>query len=140
MMKRLEFIFLYAILGIFTPLLAQQGKLLTPDEFLPYPLGSRFTPHHLLEDYFNYIDGQSDKVQIVQYGETYEFRPLMAAIISSPQNMQRLEQIRRNNLYRTGILEGTVREDSIAIVYLSFSIHGNEAAGSEASMAVLYFV
>ena len=138
MMRRLGFIFLYSILGIFTPLIAQQGKLQTPDEFLPYPLGSRFTPHHLLVDYFNYVDGQSDKVQIVQYGETYEFRPLMAAIISSPKNMERLEQIRRNNLRRTGMQEGIVEEDSIAIVYLSFSIHGNEAAGSEASMAVLY--
>jgi hypothetical protein len=138
MMKRLWTIIVFSIIGFSSGLLAQQNSIKSPDEFLPYPLGCRFTPHHLLVDYFQYVDSQSDRVQTVQYGQTYEFRPLIAAIISSPENMQKLEQIRLNNLYRTGMISGSVLEDSIAIVYLSFSIHGNEAAGSESSMVVLY--
>jgi hypothetical protein len=137
MMKRLWTIFLFFFLGIFPGLQAQE-TIKSPDEFLPFPFGERFTPHHLLVDYFQYVDSQTDRVQIVRYGETYEYRPLIAAIISSPENMQRLEQIRLNNLHRTGLIPGNVIEDSITIVYLSFSIHGNEAAGSESSMAVLY--
>ncbi|HJW29739.1 MAG TPA: M14 family zinc carboxypeptidase, partial [Saprospiraceae bacterium] len=97
-----------------------------------------FTPHHLLVDYFHYIDAQTDKVQVIQYGQTYEYRPLIVAIISSPANMKRLETIRQNNLKRTGMMDGKVTDDSIAIVYISCSIHGNEAAGSESSMEVLY--
>lgn len=137
-MKRLWSILVFSLLGVSSGVVAQQKTIKSPDEFLPYPLGSRFTPHHLLVDYFQYIDSQSDRVQLVQYGETYEFRPLLAAIISSPENLQNLDQIRLNNLRRTGLLSGDVSEDSIAIVYLSFSIHGNEAAGAESSMAVLY--
>ncbi len=63
---------------------AQAATLKSPDEFLPHHLGSRFTPHHLLVDYFRYADGVSDKMQLIEYGQTYELRPLIAAIISSP--------------------------------------------------------
>lgn len=117
---------------------AQPVAIKSPDEFLSYKLGSRFTPHHLLVDYFQYMDGVSDKMQLIQYGQTSELRPLIAAIISSPSNLKRIESIRQNNLRRTGMLAGEVVEDNIAIVYLSYSVHGNEAAGSESSMAVLY--
>jgi hypothetical protein len=117
---------------------AQSSNIKSPDEFLPYTLGSRFTPHHLLVDYFRYVDGLSDKMQLVQYGQTNELRPLIAAIISSPANMKRIETIRQNNLRRTGMLDGSPVDEDIAIVYLSYSVHGDEAAGSESAMAVLY--
>jgi len=117
---------------------AQPLAIKSPDEFLSYKLGSRFTPHHLLVDYFQYVDGVSDKMQLIQYGQTNELRPLLAAIITSPANLKRIESIRQNNLRRTGMLAGEVVEDNIAFVYLSYSVHGNEAAGSESSMAVLY--
>ncbi|MEO5907026.1 MAG: M14 family zinc carboxypeptidase, partial [Saprospiraceae bacterium] len=71
-------------------------------------------------------------------GETYELRPLIAAIISTPANLARLEEIRKNNLKRTGLLEGTPVEENIAIVHLSYSVHGNEAAGSESALSVLH--
>ena len=132
MMRRLWTIFPFCFLGIFSVLQAQHNTLKSPDEFLPVPLGTRFTPHHILVDYFRYVDSQSDRVQFVQYGETYEYRPLLAAIISSRENMQRLEQIRLNNLHRTGLIPGTVIEDSITIVYLSFSIHVSKVCGYSA--------
>jgi len=117
---------------------SQLSNLKSPDVFLTHDLGSRFTPHHQLVDYFRYVDGVSDKVQIVEYGQTYELRPLIAAIISSPANMKRIEAIRQNNLRRTGLLEGNSVKEDISIVYLSYTVHGNEAAGAESSMAVLY--
>ncbi|HZV71160.1 MAG TPA: M14 family metallopeptidase [Saprospiraceae bacterium] len=119
-------------------LYSQNNTLKSPDQFLTYKLGSRFTPHHLLVDYFKHADEASNKIKLIEYGKTYELRPLIAAIISSPQNMARLEEIRMNNLYRTGLAEGQIKKDDIAIVYLSYSVHGNEAAGSECSMQVLY--
>lgn len=130
------FCFLFTFLA--GALQAQSATIQSPDEFLTYKLGSRFTPHHLLVDYFKYVDGASDRIQLIEYGETYELRPLVAAIISSPANMKRIEDIRQNNLRRTGMLDGETKEESIAIVYLSYTVHGNEAAGAESSMAVLY--
>ena len=122
----------------FWTLIAQPVTIKSPDQFLPYRLGERFTPHHLLVDYFEYVDKASDYVQLVNYGQSYELRPLMAAIISTPENIKRLEEIRTNHLRQTGILPGTPINDAIAIVYLSYSVHGNEAACAETAMAVLY--
>ncbi len=116
----------------------QHVRLKSPDEFLPYKHGTRFTPHHLLVEYCRHVDEASEKVNLIEYGKTYELRPLIACIISSPQNMKRIEDIRQNNLKRTGMMPGDALPEDIAIVHLSYSIHGNEAAGSESSMAVIH--
>ena len=117
---------------------AQTNGLKSPSEFLPYVHGTRFTPHHLLVDYFKHVSSVSPNIKLIEYGQTYELRPLIAAIISSPENMNQLEALRQNNLRRTGMVKGEITQNNIAVVYLSYSVHGNEAAGSESSMQVLY--
>ena len=115
------------------------AQLQSPDAFLPHALGDNFTPHHLLVDYFEHVAENSDLVQIQRYGYTNEDRPLMIAYISTPENLSRLEAIRENNLRRAGLLEGEVDPDlNVSLVWLSYSVHGNEPAGSESSMGVIY--
>lgn len=110
----------------------------SPEDFLGYQLGERFTPHHQIVDYFRDVAGESDKVEIVQYGESYERRPLKAAFISSPENMERLEEIRLNNLRLAGLEDGEPDMDAPAIVWLAYNIHGNESSSSEVAMKALY--
>jgi Zinc carboxypeptidase len=110
----------------------------SPDEFLGYSLGDRFTRHHEMIDYFKHVDAQLANVQLTQYGKTYEDRPLVYAIISSLENSSKLEEIRQDNLKRTGLVQGTPSSTKIAIVWLSYNVHGNEASGMEASMKTLY--
>lgn len=111
----------------------------SPDDFLPHRLGMQFTPHHLLVDYFQTVAEASPRVELLQYGKTNEDRPLLLAFVSSPENIARLEAIRLNNLRRAGLAAGAVDPSlDVAIVWLSYSVHGNEAPGSEASMGVLY--
>ena len=112
----------------------------TPSERLPHQLGETFTPHHLLVDYYEEIAEASPRVELIEYGRTNEDRPLLLAFVSTPENIARLGAIRENNLRNAGLLPGDTDPalDDFAIVWLSFSVHGNEAAGSEASMGVLY--
>ncbi|MBC6992682.1 M14 family metallopeptidase [Neolewinella lacunae] len=120
--------------------LTANAQLTKPGDFLPHQLGENFTPHHLLVDYYELIAEQSSRVQLETYGRTNEGRPLLLATVSTPENLARLEAIRENNLKNAGLLPGAPDPalNDIAIVWLSFSVHGNEAAGSEASMGVLY--
>ena len=69
-----------------------QPKLQSPAEFLGYELGDRFTRHHRVVEYFKHIDDAAANVQVQQYGETYENRPLIYAIIASPDNFKNIEQ------------------------------------------------
>ena len=114
-----------------------QSKPQSPSEFLGYELGDRFTRHHRMVEYFKSIDEAMPNVQVTQYGETYEHRPLIYAIIASPENFKNIEQIRLDNLKRAGATEGTP-STKVAIVWLSYNVHGNEANSMEASMKTLY--
>ena len=131
-----NWLLLLLTVGFLRPASAQE--LMTPDAFLPHAVGDKFTPHHMVVDYFQYVAANSDRVQLMEYGRTNEERPLELAFVSTPENLARLEEIRLNNLRRAGLEPGELVDDGIAIVWLSFSVHGNEASGSESSMPVLY--
>ncbi|MBK8496075.1 MAG: zinc carboxypeptidase [Chitinophagaceae bacterium] len=130
-------ILLFLLLLTSTSLIAQ---LKSPDEFLGYSLGSRFTPHYRIVNYFNQTAAAMPQMmKLEKYGETYEGRDLLLAIVSSPENIARLDEIRKNNLRLTGILKDKPANTATpAIVWLSYNVHGNEASSSEVSMKALY--
>jgi len=134
-MMRNPILFLLFLM-VCTPFL--HAQLQSPDEFLPHQIGETYTPHHLLVDYYEYVAENSPHVQLMEYGRTNEQRPLLLAFVSTPENLERLEEIRTNHLRTTGLLEGEPTGDDLAVVWLSFSVHGNEASGSESAMPVLY--
>ncbi len=136
MLKKLPLLALLILLAVTT---SAQSRILTPDEFLPHKIGSQFTEHSLLVDYYQHVAANSDRVKLVEFGRTNQQRTQILAIVSSPENLRRIEEIRQNNLRSAGILPGTAdNANSITIVWLGLSVHGNEAAGSEASMPLLY--
>jgi murein tripeptide amidase MpaA len=120
---------------------AQSTKLLSPSDFLPHRLGEQFTPHNWLVDYYHHVAALvPERMQLREYGRTNEGRPLLFAAISTPQNIKNLEQIRLNNLRRTGLLtdKPADKNNTIAILWISMNVHGNEPASSETSMALLH--
>src|SRR5687768_6243592 len=130
-MKKL---FLIAALALLVVGVQAQQKLLSPEEFLGYELGDRFTRHHRVMEYYKHVADVMPNVDLIQYGETYEYRPLIYAVVTSPDNFKNLEQIRQDNLRRTGLADGTASADKKAIVWLSYNVHGNEANSLEASI------
>lgn len=118
---------------------AGHNSIQSPDEFLPHNLGEQFTEHAMLIDYYEHVAANSDRVVLQEFGRTNQRRPQVLAIVSSPDNLARIEEIRLNNLRLAGLAAGKAdTENPITIVWLGYSIHGNEAAGSEASMAVIH--
>ena len=116
-------------------------QLQSPDKFLGYRPGTRYTPHWKVVDYFQHVAvNSSSTVKLQQYGATNEGRPLLVAFISSAANMQSLENIRENNLRlaNQGLDKTAATENTPVIVWLSFNVHGNEASSTEAAMMVLY--
>jgi hypothetical protein len=111
----------------------------SPDEFLGYPLGSRFTPHAQIIAYFKYVTAQHKNIRLITYGETYEHRELMVAIVTSKENAENLEQIRQSNVALSRVDKTAANLSSQpAILWLSYNVHGNEASSSETSMKTLY--
>jgi hypothetical protein len=111
----------------------------SPDAFLGYEIGTQFSRHHQVVDYFKAVKNTvPNQVKLEQYGTTNERRPLYLAYVSSEANIKNLETIRENNLKNTGLLDGKPTSTDIAIVWLSYNVHGNEASSTEAAMLTLY--
>jgi Zinc carboxypeptidase len=116
------------------------AQLKSPDEFLGYSLGSKFTPHYKIVNYFNQAAASMPQmIKLEKYGETNEGRDLVLAIVSAPENMAKLDEIRKNNLRLTGILNDKPADIAApVIIWLSYNVHGNEASSSEVSMKTLF--
>ena len=128
-------VFLFLVI---TPSSIAQVK--SPEEFLGYKIGTKFTPHWKIVDYFKSVAAAAPGlVKLEQYGQTNEGRPLMVAYVSNDVNISSLENIRKHNLYLAK-QENDVNSsfNYPAIVWLSYNVHGNEASSSEASMLTLY--
>lgn len=128
---------LLTVLLLLSATVTAQQKLLSPKEFLGYEPGERFTRHHRVVEYFQHVASVVPSVALYKYGETYEHRPLVYAIVASAENSKNIEQIRLDNLRRAG-MESGVPSTKVAIVWLSYNVHGNEASSLEASMQTLY--
>jgi hypothetical protein len=112
-----------------------------PEDVLGFQVGTRHTRPEELVRYFEAVDGSSDRVRLESHGLTHEGRPLVHAIVSSPENLVRLEEVREANL-RLFDSAGSVSDRELqsmpVVVYLAYSVHGNEASGSEAALLALY--
>ena len=112
-------------------------NLKSPSEFLGYEIGTEFSRHNQVIDYFEYVtEKMNENIILKYYGETYERRPLVYAILSSKKNINEIEKIRLANL--EVLKEKPSKLNDKAIVWLSYSVHGNESSSTEASMQTLF--
>jgi hypothetical protein len=114
----------------------------SPEAFIGYPIGRRFTPHHRVISWFEQAAEQSDRAVWELYGTTEEGRPLGTMTISSPGNMARIEEIRKDILRLAEPLKAeearSLARRMPIVVWLSYNVHGDEASSSEAALAVAY--
>ncbi|HEX7709247.1 MAG TPA: M14 family zinc carboxypeptidase [Thermoanaerobaculia bacterium] len=127
------------MLFLVVPLEAQEA-VRSPQEFLGYEIGERFTPHHRILGYFEELDSRSPRVVLERIGETWEHRPLLLAVITSEANHAAAESIRQSvaTLARgDGDPDALVRTTPV-VVWLGFGVHGNESSSSEAALLVAH--
>ena len=116
----------------------------TPRAVLGYELGERFTPHHLLLRYIERVALASKRVRLDTLARTFEGREVVLVIATSEANLRRLAEIKG----AAGKLadprgQGAAELSSLvastpAIVWLGYTVHGNEASGTEAAIAGIY--
>ncbi|MFM1820694.1 MAG: hypothetical protein RLZZ402_1053 [Bacteroidota bacterium] len=113
------------------------AQIKSPEEFLGYPMGTKFTYHHQIVAYSRYLASQSGGLAHWQvYGQTNEGREQGQMIIANLPVGVSLEQVQQNHQKR---IQGEKVDPSLpVIINLSFNVHGNEAAGSEAALNTLY--
>ena len=132
---------LICLVGAFLVVTGTQAQVKSPEAFLGYKIGTRYTPHYRIVQYFQHLAKEApQQLKLEQYGETNEGRPLLLASIASSQNMANLDAIRTNNLRLANATrdKAAPNENAPAIVWLSYNVHGNETSSSEAAMLTAY--
>ncbi len=119
-------------------------KVPTPRSVLGYELGERFTSHRAMTRYIEAVAKASPRVRVDTVARSFEGRELFVLTVSSEANMARLDAIRRDAQRvadsrgaGAGEVEAAVGRLP-AIVWLAHSVHGGEASGVEAGLALLY--
>lgn len=111
----------------------------TPESVIGHEVGEWHITHDKLAEYMKALAKASDRITIEERGKTFEGRPLLLLTITDPYNHSRLEEIRKRHIDATNDASVDVTNDPI-VVYLGFSIHGNESSGSNAALAAAYYL
>lgn len=108
-----------------------------PSEILGYPVGTWHVRHDQLVTYMRLLAEKSDRVNLVETGFTHEHRQLLLLTITSKENHRNVDKIKAKHL--NAIAKGNAADSNDPlIIYMGYSVHGNEPSGSNASLLVAY--
>jgi hypothetical protein len=116
------------------------GQIPTPEQFFAgdFQIGNRHLEHHQLLDYVHAVDNASPRVSLETYAQSYGGRPLVAAIVTSPQNQSQLNELAAAHVRWTDPREPRAASPPLPVIYMGYSVHGNEASGANAAPLLLY--
>ncbi|HEX8843107.1 MAG TPA: M14 family zinc carboxypeptidase [Pyrinomonadaceae bacterium] len=116
-----------------------------PQSLLRYDVGEFHTNYAMMERVLEKIaQAAPDRVRVIEIGETNERRTMRLVAVSSPENIRRLDEIKANiarlaDPRKTSAAEAqSIIGSTPVVVWLAYTIHGNESASFEAMMQVLY--
>ena len=114
----------------------------TPKDVLGYHPGEWHASHDQLLYYMREVAEASDRMFLTEIARSYEGRPLIQLTISSPDNLSKIDEIQSDHVKLTEPASSSeMNTDEMPIVmWLGYSVHGNEASGLNASLLVAYYL
>jgi len=143
-MKRI--LLVAAILGTLVGMMGQSGSLTKPADFFGFEPGSDrnlFTYEQLIE-YLVKLDDESSRIKLEEIGSSPMGRPMYIAFISSEENIENLEALKKINkeLALNATLENgklkTLINDGKVFVLATLSMHASEVAPSQSASLIAY--
>lgn len=125
-------------LSYYLPAENYDSSIPTPKEIIGHEVGEWHITHDKLVEYMKALAAASDRISLETRGKTYEGRPLLLLTITSAENQKNIAQIRKQHIAATN--DASLSVDNPIVVYQGFSIHGNEPSGSNAALAVAYYL
>ena len=118
----------------------------TPASVLGFEVGADFHLASYDESiaYFKRLDDASDRLKLVQVGETSEGRPFYVALVSSSENLANLERYREISLrlaHPDGLTDEEARvlaREGKAIVHIDGAVHATEVACAQHTIQLAY--
>ncbi len=136
---------LLALLAASTAALAQ-GGITTPREHLGFDAGDDYVlaNYTQLQSYFGKLAQESQRFKVASIGTTAEGRPMIMAIITSPENHQRLDrykEISRRLARAEGLTDDQARAlaaEGKAVVWIDGGLHATECVPAQHLFQIAY--
>lgn len=112
-----------------------------PENVIGHKIGDRHTRTSQVVDYFEAIADISDRVILDDHAVSHKGRRLIHAIVTHPENHKNLENLRLENIKISDMpnqMTNAKLEKLPLVAYLGFSVHGDEASGTEAAILLLH--
>lgn len=112
-----------------------------PSAIIGHQVGEWHVTHDKLVMYMKAVAAACpSRVKLEVTGTTYEGRQQLLLIISSPENLAKLEDIRKEHLMLSDPKKSAevTMSKMPAVVLMGYSIHGNESSGSNAALLAVY--
>jgi hypothetical protein len=134
------------VLAAFFVLAAFLSAQTTPEAFLGFKVGTDKKPvdYAQIRAYFEKLDQESPKLKLLTIGETTLKKPMIMAVITSEENMAKLDRYREithrlRDPRPTSVDEARkLAKEGKAILLICCSIHATEIAASQMSMELAY--
>ncbi|WDD98915.1 M14 family metallopeptidase [Thalassomonas actiniarum] len=111
-----------------------------PAAVLGFDVGDRQIRHDQLLNYFQTLGQASPRVKLTPIGQSSQFRQQLLVTISSEENLANLDALLEKR--SVGALMKSAKKDSESdgplVVWLGYSVHGDEISGANASMLAAY--
>ena len=113
------------------------GGIPKPESILGYGPGEQHTTFRDQEKVvLGIVEAAKGRAKLIEYGKSTQGRPLKIIAISSPQNIAKLEEIRKQH---ADLAQGKGdASKTVPIVWINECIHGDETASFESAMWTLY--
>lgn len=111
----------------------------TPEQVLGITVGNWHARHDQIQRYFETLATQSPRAQLEVIGRTHEQRPLLQLVVSSPENLSRLDEIRQQHLAQVRGA-AAVSSDSPVVIWLGYGVHGNEPSAANAALVLAHYL
>jgi len=142
--SRLPVAILFLVLASIGGLYAQ--ATIPVPRFGPYTVGDDYFlgNYTQLLDYWNKLAQTSDRMKLVEIGKTGEGRPMVMAIITSPENhrnLDRYRQISQRLAHAEGLTDDEAHRlaaDGRAVVWIDGGLHGTEVTGAQHLFLMAY--
>ena len=124
-----------------------QSQVASPEKFFGFQLGSdrKMARWDKMVDYYKTLErGSSGKLKVVDMGPSTMGNPFLLVIISSPDNLARLNRLREVNARISdprGLVEQEVRKlvgEGKAVICQSMSLHASEIGGTQMAPELAY--
>ncbi len=129
------------------PTVAAQSRTTSPEKFFGFRLGAdrKMARWDKIVEYYRLLEKESGgKLRAVDMGPTTMGNPFLLVIISSPDNMARLEQLRQVNTRISdprGFPEDEIKRnvaEGKAVICQSMSLHASEIGGTQMAPELAY--